>query len=81
MLSNHLRKKSASAIQAFKSKPVVPFAFKNYNKRFTAFRPTMNLLKPMSAQADNFVNGTSAVYVDMLYDQWKEDPNSVHSSW
>jgi 2-oxoglutarate dehydrogenase E1 component len=30
---------------------------------------------------DNFANGTSAVYVDMLYDQWKENPNSVHASW
>jgi 2-oxoglutarate dehydrogenase E1 component len=30
---------------------------------------------------DNFANGTSAVYIDMMYDQWKEDPNSVHSSW
>lgn len=30
---------------------------------------------------DNFVNGTSAVYVDQLYDQWKENPKSVHASW
>ena len=37
-------------------------------------------MKPMST-TDNFANGTSAVYVDMLYDQWKEDPNSVHASW
>ena len=34
----------------------------------------------MSAQ-DNFVNGTSVVYVDQLYEQWREDPNSVHASW
>jgi len=45
------------------------------------FRASMCLNKPMSSQQDNFVNGTSAVYVDMLYDQWKEEPNSVHSSW
>jgi 2-oxoglutarate dehydrogenase E1 component len=38
------------------------------------------LSKPQS-QTDNFANGTSAVYIDMMYDQWKEDPNSVHSSW
>lgn len=31
--------------------------------------------------ADNFANGTSAVYVDQMYDQWRADPNSVHSSW
>jgi 2-oxoglutarate dehydrogenase E1 component len=37
-------------------------------------------MKPMS-QTDNFANGSSAVYIDMMYDQWKEDPTSVHSSW
>ena len=31
--------------------------------------------------SDNFVNGTSAVYVDQQYDHWKQDPNSVHASW
>lgn len=31
--------------------------------------------------ADNFANGTSAVYVDSLFDDWKQDPNSVHASW
>ena len=32
-----------------------------------AFRASTGLNKPMSAQ-DNFVNGTSAVYVDGLYE-------------
>ena len=32
-------------------------------------------------QADNFVNGTSAVYVDQMYDMWREDPQSVNASW
>ena len=33
------------------------------------------------SQTDNFANGTSAVYVDQMYEMWKEDPNSVHASW
>ena len=37
--------------------------------------------KPFGQHSDNFANGTSAVFVDHLYDQWKEDPQSVHSSW
>lgn len=32
-------------------------------------------------QSDNFASGTSAVYIDQLHEQWKEDPQSVHSSY
>ena len=35
----------------------------------------------MGSVADNFANGTSAVYVDQMYDMWRDDPNSVHASW
>ena len=50
-------------------------------RQFNAgFKRSVALTKPMST-TDNFANGTSAVYVDMLYDQWKDDPNSVHASW
>lgn len=28
-----------------------------------------------------FLNGTSAVYIEELYNDWRKDPNSVHSSW
>lgn len=45
-----------------------------------AFSATPALNKPM-ASTDNFANGTSAVYVDQMYEMWKEDPNSVHASW
>lgn len=44
------------------------------------FRATLGLKKPMAAQ-DNFINGSNAVYVDSMYEQWLEDPTSVHSSW
>ena len=47
--------------------------------RFGAFRASQALNKP--ASLDNFVNGTSAVYVDQLYDEWRADPSRVHPSW
>lgn len=27
------------------------------------------------------MNGTSAVYIEQMYDCWKKDPSSVHASW
>jgi len=56
-------------------------ALKNFNTRHAAFRSTLAMNKPFGQHSDNFANGTSAVFVDHLYDQWKEDPQSVHSSW
>lgn len=29
-------------------------------------------------KADNFINGTSSIYVEDMYQQWQKDPNSVH---
>ena len=31
-----------------------------------------------SVTAEPFLNGTSSVYVEQMYDNWKHDPNSVH---
>jgi 2-oxoglutarate dehydrogenase E1 component len=47
--------------------------------RYGAFRASLAMSKPQAA--DNFANGTSAVYVDHLYEQWKADPATVHGSW
>jgi len=56
-------------------------AFQNMNFRGYANK-SKTLGKPMgSMQADNFATGASAVYIDQLHDQWKEDPSSVHASW
>lgn len=35
----------------------------------------------MGSQHDSFANGTSAVYMEQMYDAWQKDPLSVHSSW
>ena len=53
---------------------------KMYNSSSAGFRKSMSMQKPQS-QSDNFANGTSAVYVDQMYDMWQEDPKSVHASW
>jgi 2-oxoglutarate dehydrogenase E1 component len=31
--------------------------------------------------SENFLNGSSSVYVEQMYDSWKENPASVHASW
>lgn len=31
--------------------------------------------------SESFLNGTSANYVEQMYESWKKDPNSVHASW
>jgi len=34
-----------------------------------------------AAKAEPFLNGTSSVYVEEMYESWLEDPDSVHKSW
>lgn len=33
------------------------------------------------SQKDNFMSGANANYIDYMYSQWQQDPNSVHASW
>ena len=30
---------------------------------------------------DSFINGTSGIYVERMFENWKKDPTSVHASW
>lgn len=47
------------------------------NKRlYTTNAPTS--LKELS---ESFLNGSSAYYVEQMYESWKSDPSSVHVSW
>jgi hypothetical protein len=43
------------------------------------------LSRPLSKEAstvqESFANGASSVYMDQMYDQWKQDPESVNVSW
>ncbi len=42
----------------------------NPNKHFTS-----------KLNNDNFLNGSSRIYIEKLQEQWKKDPKSVHVSW
>lgn len=30
---------------------------------------------------DNFLKGSSRIYIEKMQEQWKKDPKSVHVSW
>ncbi|KHJ89982.1 dehydrogenase E1 component [Oesophagostomum dentatum] len=34
-----------------------------------------------NVKQEPFMNGTSSVYIEQMYDAWKADPKSVHASW
>ncbi|XP_046646434.1 2-oxoglutarate dehydrogenase, mitochondrial-like [Daphnia pulicaria] len=36
---------------------------------------------PSQAAAEPFLNGSSSVYVEEMYNSWLQDPKSVHASW
>lgn len=36
---------------------------------------------PMQKLGESFIDGTSAYYVEQMYEAYKKDPNSVHVSW
>jgi len=36
---------------------------------------------PLINLSENFLDGTSAAYVEQMYDAWRKDPSSVHVSW
>jgi 2-oxoglutarate dehydrogenase E1 component len=33
------------------------------------------------ASSETFMNGNSVGYIEHMYENWRADPNSVHSSW
>lgn len=49
------------------------------NRHFVSH--TRRLSSPPSMDAESFANGTSSVYFDQMYEQWRADPASVHPSW
>lgn len=40
-----------------------------------------NKPKSLKELSESFLNGSSAYYVETLYESWKMDPSSVHVSW
>ncbi|MFH4976461.1 hypothetical protein AB6A40_003170 [Gnathostoma spinigerum] len=35
----------------------------------------------VAVKAEPFMNATSSVYIEQMYDAWRKDPSSVHASW
>lgn len=34
-----------------------------------------------TSSQESFLSGTSSVYAEQMYEQWRKDPQSVHASW
>ncbi len=44
------------------------------------FFSNSRVLEQTSTQ-ESFLSGTSSVYAEQMYEQWRKDPQSVHASW
>ncbi|KYQ94461.1 2-oxoglutarate dehydrogenase [Tieghemostelium lacteum] len=55
-----------------------PFLIRNYS---TSNNNPLNQPKSKKELSESFLDGTSAVYVEDMYQSWKKDPTSVHQSW
>lgn len=53
--------------------------FTNSKEKFQS--PPLPKAKPLSHLKDNFLDGTSSVYLEELQRMWEKDPNSVDESW
>ena len=42
-----------------------------FNSKLSSFRLT-------SGTAEPFLSGTSSVYIEQMYETWRQDPHSVH---
>lgn len=43
--------------------------------------PILRASRCLSTKVDSFLSGSSSIYVDQMYDAWRQDPKSVHVSW
>eukprot|EP01100_Stratorugosa_tubuloviscum_P011885 TRINITY_DN540_c2_g1_i1.p1 TRINITY_DN540_c2_g1~~TRINITY_DN540_c2_g1_i1.p1 ORF type:complete len:1033 (+),score=522.37 TRINITY_DN540_c2_g1_i1:49-3147(+) len=53
------------------------FSNNNNNSKFEVATVSNAILR----LSESFIDGTSATYVEQMYEGWKRDPNSVHISW
>ncbi|CAM6090199.1 unnamed protein product [Calypogeia fissa] len=63
--------------------PNLPYAFIGV-RRFSITKEKLQSppkAKPLSHLKDNFLDGTSSVYLEELQRMWEQDPNSVDESW
>lgn len=49
--------------------------------RILAFRSCSSSISKEALKYDSFMNGSSATYLEEMFDAWQRDPKSVHKSW
>uniref|UniRef100_A0AC35TYH7 Oxoglutarate dehydrogenase (succinyl-transferring) n=1 Tax=Rhabditophanes sp. KR3021 TaxID=114890 RepID=A0AC35TYH7_9BILA len=49
--------------------------------KFVLSKPTIKESVRCLSSNENFLSGSSSVYVEATYEAWKENPDSVHKSW
>eukprot|EP00027_Filamoeba_sp_ATCC50430_P006055 CAMPEP_0168557048 /NCGR_PEP_ID=MMETSP0413-20121227/9210_1 /TAXON_ID=136452 /ORGANISM="Filamoeba nolandi, Strain NC-AS-23-1" /LENGTH=1036 /DNA_ID=CAMNT_0008588039 /DNA_START=93 /DNA_END=3203 /DNA_ORIENTATION=+ len=54
---------------------------KSVQQKFYVQTSTKPQAVPLINLSENFLDGTSAAYVEQMYDAWRKDPSSVHASW
>nr|AOE43335.1 oxoglutarate dehydrogenase [Coremiostelium polycephalum] len=48
---------------------------------FATASTTINTPKSRKELSESFLDGTSSVYIEDMYNAWRKDPSSVHPSW
>jgi 2-oxoglutarate dehydrogenase E1 component len=43
--------------------------------------PSSFLFSTKAQQSETFLNGTSSLYAEQMYEMYVQDPSSVHESW
>eukprot|EP01124_Arcella_intermedia_P024163 TRINITY_DN4007_c0_g1_i1.p1 TRINITY_DN4007_c0_g1~~TRINITY_DN4007_c0_g1_i1.p1 ORF type:complete len:1016 (-),score=165.40 TRINITY_DN4007_c0_g1_i1:37-3084(-) len=71
MLSRTLGRATSTHPRVVRASPSAPFS-RSYSQ---------NGPVPLSQLSENFIDGTSANYVEQMYSAWLVDPKSVHKSW
>jgi hypothetical protein len=72
-----------------KRKSTFPFARSNkgssqqhsYSSQASSLDTSHPAPVPLKQLSASWLNGESSYYIEELYERWKENPNSVHSSW
>lgn len=69
------------AISPMASQSFATWLLKGSSKKLNNVVATITLRGYNSVAAEPFANGTTASYVEEMYNSWCRDPSSVHTSW
>ncbi|KAG9453641.1 hypothetical protein H6P81_006545 [Aristolochia fimbriata] len=81
-------RRNVAQASAYATRKVRPLPSHQRDFHSTLFKPKAQAATapvphpvPLSRLTDNFLDGTSSVYLEELQRAWEEDPNSVDESW